>query len=416
MDMRDEVASLPALQEEAATLGRPEWRQMLRYVAALHARSIRPAKPPLPHDWEEIGPGYCFGPAFGHWDIVHQILDVLPSESGHAIRQIRNDLANQQPDGFLPGSIWMRDEAMPWNANGARGPSWNPTTGHPPVWPEAVEEAFALTQDWALLAQAHQALTRQLVWFERNRRAKPDGFFYTDLIDRRWESGVDQGPRFQDAGAPDAAFVDATAHVYGCYTLAARWADRLDLPGAELRDRASQVQTFIQDHLFCAETGLFMDLWNVGRRNAPRTFDGMWPVVTGAARPDQADRVIRENLMNPRRFLTPHPLATVAVDSPCFELRMWRGPAWNSMTFWAARGCLRYGHTDAAVRLLRAALDASALQFAQTGTIWEFYHPFAGSPLDVKRKGGATDHPCRDYLGHNPLLAMARLHRQALER
>ena len=76
-----------------------------------------------------------------------------------------------------------------------------------------------------------------------------------------------------------------------CYDLAARWADRLDLPGAELRSRAFQLQTFIQDHLFCAETSLFMDLWNVGRGNAPRTFDGMWPVVTGAARPDQAARV-----------------------------------------------------------------------------------------------------------------------------
>ena len=68
----------------------------------------------------------------------------------------------------------------------------------------------------------------------------------------------------------------------------------------------------------------------------------------------------------------------MALSDPKFELRMWRGPAWNCMTYWAARGCLRYDRADAARKLLEAALDATATQFERTGTIWEFYHPQLG--------------------------------------
>ena len=32
---------------------------------------------PFNYEWEEIGPGYIYGPAFGHWDLIHQVLDVM---------------------------------------------------------------------------------------------------------------------------------------------------------------------------------------------------------------------------------------------------------------------------------------------------------------------------------------------------
>jgi putative isomerase len=137
----------------------------------------------------------------------------------------------------------------------------------------------------------------------------------------------------------------------------------------------------------------------------------MWPLVTGAATPEQANRYIDRYLLNPQVFLTAHPIATVGRRDPKFELRMWRGPAWNSMSYWAARACLNYGRKDAAKLILEKALDDSAKQFARTGTIWEFYNPLGSKPEDLQRKPTTKYNvPCRDYLGHNPLLAMARLY------
>lgn len=133
-------------------------------------------------------------------------------------------------------------------------------------------------------------------------------------------------------------------------------------------------------------------------------------MIVGAADPHQAGRVVDEWLMRKDRFFTVHPVATVAFTDPKFELRMWRGPAWNSMTYWAARGAAHYGRRTQARALLEAALDDTAAQFTRTGTIWEFYSPSGGPPEQLTRKPQTKrNQPFSDYLGHNPMLAMARL-------
>ena len=61
-------------------------------------------------------------------------------------------------------------------------------------------------------------------------------------------------------------------------------------------------------------------------------------------------------------------------------------------------------------KLVEKALDAVSAQFERTGTVWEFYHPHGGNPEELLRKPHTQfNTPCRDYLGHNPLIAMARL-------
>src|SRR5215210_2452514 len=157
------LPTLGALQAEAGTLGTPGWRPMLAYVARLHAASVHAPTPPFPEPWEEIGPGYCYGPAFGHWDIVHQILDVLPAEPEHARRQLRNNLAAQEPDGLVPGVIWMRHLRTPPAGD---GPAWSRAVGHPPVWPVAAQDWADHTGDDGPLREGYAPLLRQLGWFE----------------------------------------------------------------------------------------------------------------------------------------------------------------------------------------------------------------------------------------------------------
>jgi putative isomerase len=392
---------LDNLKAEVKTLGKPRWVPMLSYVAQLHERSTHPARHPFPYPWEEIGPGYQASPAFGHWDIIHQVLDVLPAEPEHARQQLLNNLAAQEPDGLVPGSIWLQ-------SGEAR---WSKTVGHPPVWPVAVQAYCERVGNNELIAQCFHALLRQIEWFESHRKAEGIGFFYLDIINRSWESGVDEGVRFDDAPQGPYACVDATSHVFQAYSYAAKWAEILAEDNAMLVEKADELRRFIQSKLFDPETGLFHDIWSVANPQTRRfALEGMFPVVVGAASAEQANRVIDENLLSPDRFFTQHPLATVGVSDSHFELRMWRGPAWNSMAYWAARGCSLYGRDDAALKLLEAALDASALQFERSNTVWEFYHPHGGNPLELMRKYNTRQTtPCRDYLGHNPVIAMARM-------
>lgn len=201
--------SWDALRQEVNHMGKEQWRPMLHYVAELHEKSTHPATFPFDYEWEEIGPGYVYGPAFGHWDIVHQILDVLPAYPTHALHQLLNDVKNQEPNGLIPGSIWMPGGLMQ-----RKEVSWSKKdAGHPPLWVVAVQDYVDLTGDRDILKKFYAHLVRQITWFENERKAETEGFYYNDILIKKWESGVDQGVRFDETGMGPWACIDATSHV-----------------------------------------------------------------------------------------------------------------------------------------------------------------------------------------------------------
>lgn len=393
-----------ALVREAGLEVKPEWRPMLLHLAELHGRSVLPARGHFKYPYETIGPGYQDGRVFGHIDLTHQRLDTVRARPGHARDQLRNEFAGQQADGLIPGVVLFTAEGKP---------TWKAFKGFPPIWVTSAEAYVEQTNDQDFLRECLDALRRQIGWFEAKRRLPNGGFYYLDQVEDTWESGMDEGIRYHPRPAQRSAAVDACAHVYLLYDHAARWSRRLGDQADAWEKKAAALQAFIRTELWDAESGFFYDHWVVrdpARRHL--AFEGMWPVVVGAATAEQGRRVIDEHLLNPKEFFTPHPIATVAISDPKFELRMWRGPAWNCMTYWAARACLRYDRADGAHRLVEAALDATANQFARTGTIWEFYHPQLGKPETLVRKPSARETPWPDYLGHNPLFALADLWRR----
>jgi putative isomerase len=395
------------LKSEVENIGKPTWRDMLAHMADLHEQATHPAREPFAYPWEDLGPGYHGGRVFGHWDIVHASLDTMNAEPQHARNQLLNNLAVQQDDGRLPGTI---------NLNGEKA-DWNPKLCVPILWPVAVDDYAKLTGDTEIIARACDPLVKQIHWLEENRKADDGGFYYADITLRKWESGVDEGVRFDNAPTEPAGCVDATSHALMAYEYAADWSKRLGKDGQSFARKAQELGDLIRSKFFDAETGFFHDIWAVGQPGK-RTlaFEGIWPVVAGAATVVQAERVINENLLNPERFFAKHAITTVGMSDPRFELRMWRGPVWNSMTYWATRGCRRYGRNDAARQILEHALDATSEEFKRTGAIWEFHHPHGGDPKELQRKFHLYENmPCRNYVGHNPVVAMTRLWESALE-
>ncbi|MDB6118139.1 MAG: glycoside hydrolase [Verrucomicrobiaceae bacterium] len=390
-----------ALLKQAEKCPKTEWQPMLRHLAGLHGRNVFPPLDHLKHPYESIGSSYQGGRVFGHIDLAHERLDTLKALPAHVRDQTRNELAAQQKDGLIPGVVTF-------DANGKA--SFKTDKGFAPLWVVPAEDYVRLTGDKVLLAEALGALIKQIGWFERGRAAPGGGFYYLDVIQKTWESGMDEGIRYDERPAEISASVDATAHVYMLYEHAARWCKVLAKPQSPWEERSKALRQFIQTELWDAQTGFFYDRWTV-REPSKRhlAFEGMWPVVTGAATPEQARRVIDEHLLNAKEFFTPHPISTVAVNDSKFELRMWRGPAWNCMTYWAARGCFRYDRKDAAAKLLQAALDTTAADFGRTGKLWEYYHPQLGAAQELARKAKGRKLPYDDYIGHNPLFAMVAL-------
>lgn len=394
-----------ALVREAALPGNPAWKPMLLYLAELHGQSVHPPLDYFRFPFEDIGPGYQGGKVFGHFDLTHERLDTVRALPEHARNQLRNELAGQQPDGFIPGVVTFDKDGKA---------AWKPDKGFPPLWVVSAEACQQPALDKALLAECLEALRKQIGWFEAKRMAPDGGFYYLDVIQKTWESGMDEGIRYDERPPGPAASVDATSHMYMLYDHAARWSRALGKAEPVWADKAAKLQKLITTQLWDEQSGFFYDSW-VAHHSELRhlAFEGMWPVVVGAATPAQAKRVIDEHLLNPREFFTAHPIATVARSDPKYERRMWRGPAWNCMTYWAARGCLRYGRADAARVLLAKALDATATEFGRSGTVWEFYDADLGDQKTLARKPKGRKIPCIEYLGHNPLFAMADLWRLA---
>ena len=415
VDQAEEISTWSDIQLNQGLPGKTEWQPMLNYVLELHQGSTHKAAPPFTYDWEEIGPGYGHGPAFGHWDIVHQVIDVLHINHQHALQQLLNNIENQEPTGLLPGSIWM--PGSPRNQDQSRHrrkPSWSKTDqGHPPVWVYAVDDYVLYTGEESILSGFLSPLIRQITWFENSRKAETTkGFFYNDILLKKWESGVDEGIRFDEAGLGKWASVDATAHVYALYSFAEKWSLTLGQDERFFTSQKEQLEQFIQSDLWAEEEAMFFDIWAVEDPSKQHlSFENFWPIIVGAASFVQAERMIDKYLMNPDHFLTAHPAATVSLSDRKFERRMWRGPTWNSMTYWLARGCIAYGREDVALILLSRALDRTNFWYEETGTIWEFYDPEGLDPRNLKRKpGSARNMPYRDYLGHNPVIEMARLY------
>lgn len=286
-----------ALRKEVKTLGKPVWRPMLGYAVTLHEADTHPAEPPFKYAWEDTGRGYGYGPGFGHWDLIHATLDELPAAPEHVREQLLNDVALQLPSGFLPGLYWMRkptnEKTDPGIYDDANA-KFSPTQGHPPLWVVAADDYLQQTGgDRELKALFLKTARLQLGWFERERHAKPDGFLYLDIVNHKWESGVDQGIRFDDSGLASAhpnstACVDATSHVYQEYVYAAKWARELGDDAAPLEKRAAELKTFIQTKLWDQKEGFFYDSWivdgSVKGRVRTDSFEGMWPMVVAQRR------------------------------------------------------------------------------------------------------------------------------------
>jgi hypothetical protein len=234
------------------------------------------------------------GRVFGHWDITHERLDAVRASPTHVRNQIRNELAGQQADGLIPGLISFGVTGHPGlvATNNTGQPTWKSFKGFPPLWVMAVDAYVAQTADRAMLGESLAALRKQIGWFESKRRVPGGGFYYLDITTDTWESGVDEGVRFLERPASLEACVDATAHVYLLYEHAARWSRELQQPAAPWEAKANALREFIRQELWDSATGFFYDHWTVRRPERRRlTFEGMWPVVVGAATPDQARRV-----------------------------------------------------------------------------------------------------------------------------
>ena len=278
---------------------------MLMYLANLHEESLHVPFYDLPYMWEESSPGGSLGVIYGGWDTVHIAMDAIPSSPQHSLHQILNILTLQQEDGMIPGTVRFQDQQFHRATKST----------FPPLWPLVVQDYLDKTTNLEALPKLLRALEKQIVWFEHHRMNPQGGFYYLDALDRFWESGVEEGVRYEmveNLLPENLICIDATSHVFSLYYHAAMWCDLLGMQSAHWMEKAKNTMELIQHNLYDSDSHFFYDRWVIEDRDFRRlSFEGIWPLVCGAATMEQAQRVIDENILDSGRFFTHHPIATL---------------------------------------------------------------------------------------------------------
>lgn len=382
------------------------WEALWHEGWALHQRSSRAPIGMLDDIWLSVGQGYHV-PAFGHWDIVHSVLDILSYDTALAARQIRLVVRTlRRTDGRLPGLVRVLVDER---GQERLVPDFQYSP--PPLWPTAVRHVYERLRDKAFLRMAYEGAGTCLRWYQENRKLPGGLFWFADCVgDRQWESGYDDCPRWDglEGSVKPLACADLCGQMGLYYESMAAIADLLHSAeeAACWRGQYERLAGLVRSTLWHDDDGLFYDRdTETGRWVRVKTVACFWPMVAGQATPAQVDRLV-EHLANREEFLADVPVPSVALDDPTFSYDMWRGPTWLSQTYWVMRGLLRYGRRELAGRIGTAALAGAAASLERNGAILEFLHPSGGPVSELTRKGNVCG-PARNYIGHNPVHAIA---------
>ncbi|NJM94357.1 MAG: hypothetical protein HC842_06575 [Cytophagales bacterium] len=207
------------------------------------------------------------------------------------------------------------------------------------------------------------------------------------------ESGLDNSPLF------DEAQFDTTTHLLRLASV-----DLISLYIADCKElaylaaelgRKEDVQELLKrgeaygkklQELWDEQTGIFRDLdlatGEFSTHLAPTNF---YPLLAGVATPEQAQRMVKEHLMNPQEFYGEWMLPSISRRDPAFgDNSYWRGRVWAPMNFLVYLGLRQYNLPEAQRLLADRSVALIEKGWLQGGRVFENYNSVTGEGDDVR--------------------------------
>jgi len=118
---------------------------------------------------------------------------------------------------------------------------------------------------------------------------------------------------------------------------------------------------------------------------------GSWTVFmalwAGIATPEQAERMVKENLLDERTFWAPYGVRTLSKMEAMYSMAAthnpsnWNGPIWGISNYMVFRGLVRYGMNDTARQLAEHTVALYGKDLANCGELHEYYNPDTGEGI-----------------------------------
>ena len=113
-------------------------------------------------------------------------------------------------------------------------------------------------------------------------------------------------------------------------------------------------------------------------------FMAMW---CGVATPEQAKRMVEENLLDPKAFWAPYGVRTLSKYEKMYVIKKsgnpscWLGPIWGISNYLVFKGLVNYGFKDVARELAQKTIALFSKDIDGCGQLHEYYDPEDATPI-----------------------------------
>jgi glycogen debranching enzyme len=345
---------------------------------------------PVSRVWSVIWGGYVLF----DWDTFFAASLAAVGDRDLAYADAIETLRECTPEGFVP--------------NYARAGGWKSfDRSEPPVGAITVLRLYRQFHDAWLLRDAflpllgwnrwwaqHRDRGGYLVWGTDagNRPSNPDDDSAGTLQGAKYESGLDNSPIYDDAPFDSQSHQMHLADV-GLMSLYVADCDALaeiaktlgkSVEEQELRARAERYRAALRT-LWDEQTGIFLNKnLDTGKLNARISPTNFYPMLAKAAAPEQADRMVREHLLNRGEFWGEWVIPSISRSDSAFrDQDYWRGRVWGPMNYLVYLGLLNYDQPAARGQLAQRSLALFEKEWRQNGHVHENYNAITGQGDDV---------------------------------
>lgn len=341
-------------------------------------------------------PSYCGFFGVWSWDSWKHASATALFNPELAKNEIRCLFDYQAENGMIPDYVSRFKERINWRDS------------KPPLAAWAVMNVYENTGDKAFVEEMFDKLYKYHQWWYTDRDHDKNGvceYGSTDgtLIAAAWESGMDNGVRFDEAemlkNEPENAWsmnqenICLNSFLYAEKGYLAKMAQMLGKN--ELADKLTQEAKALKEHIqtkmFDPETGFFYDT-RIGTGEFIKVMGAeCWlPLWAGIATPEQARQVL-DKMLDPTKFNSTVPLGTLEISHLRFRPTRgyWRGPVWIDQVYFGVMGLRKYGFDKEADMFVRKYI-ANAQGLLTDGPIHENYNPLTGETLNCPNFGWSS--------------------------
>ncbi len=307
---------------------------------------------------------------------------------------ILNFLINQDSNGRLPIEINPINKApLEYDTN---------ANGHKPCLLQHAAFIVKKNGDVEWLREWYDKIIAYIEWYINNCKHKTGLYFWKDDC----RIGVDNDPSTFYRPNNSSASILLNCFMYKELLALCYIADMLGFDFEKYNTEAENLKNAIQRECYDEKDGMFysvdinlkeIDLSQFLHSGAPRHWDavierlGCWSsflaLWAGIATPEQAERIIKENLTDKNAFWGNAGIRTLSKYEKMYSVKAtgnpscWLGPIWGISNYFVFRGLVKYGYNDLAKELSEKTINMFSKDILSCGQMHEYYDPETGEPI-----------------------------------